>query len=95
MWLKSKSDKLLLLATRKERLLLDKADLFPISYIVLFYVTVFLSLVSMSCGFNNMVLVFEGGDAGQHCVTPGNVTSDGGDNSSYTHYYPGEQTLCA
>lgn len=49
----------------------------------------------MSCGFNNMVLVFEGGDAGQHCVTPGNVTSDGGDNSSYTHYYPGEQTLCA
>ena len=42
-----------------------------------------------------MVLVFEGGDAGQHCVTPGNVTSDGGDNSSYTHYYPGEQTLCA
>ena len=62
-------------------------------YIIVLYVTVFLSLVSMSCGFNNMVLVFEGGDAGQHCVTPGNVTSDGGDNSSYIHYYPGEQTL--
>ncbi|XP_067950167.1 organic cation transporter protein-like isoform X1 [Watersipora subatra] len=44
----------------------------------------FLVLVAMSCGFNNMAMVFEGGNGGQICVIPQNRTSH--DNSSLITY---------
>ncbi|KAF6024849.1 SLC22A15 [Bugula neritina] len=49
----------------------------------------FLSLVSMSCGFNNMSMVFEGGQGGHVCATPGNTTS--ADNHTIL-YFPGKCT---
>lgn len=60
-------------------------------YIYNINILAFLSVVAMSCGFNNMVSVFEGGDGGQVCVTPKDVTSN--ETSSYTLYYPGK-ILC-